>query len=128
MLSFDTRALPPTWQSGAMVQDIFAAVQNVNKMVAEIASATREQSAGISEVNSAIAKIDEMTSKNADLVEQDAAAAQVLLRRANNLSTAMDKYRINESVGPATDRRPNEARTTVDRPSWPRQLAAVAVH
>ena len=86
-------------------------------MVAEIASASREQSAGISEVNSAIAKIDEMTGKNSTLVEHDAAAAQALLTRANDLSTAMDKYRINESAGQVnlagrtTERRPGEAMT-----------------
>ena len=41
-----------------------------------------------------------MTGKNASLVEQDAAAAQVLLARANELSTAMEKYRVSESAEP----------------------------
>jgi methyl-accepting chemotaxis protein len=112
-------------QSGAMLKDIVGAVQNVNMVVAEIASASRDQSAGISEVNSAIAKIDEMTGKNSTLVEQDAAAAQALLTRANDLSTAMDKYRINESAGRTVDRRPSDIETTVGTPSWPRRLSAV---
>ncbi|HWS65159.1 MAG TPA: methyl-accepting chemotaxis protein [Steroidobacteraceae bacterium] len=81
-------------QSGAVLQEIVGAVQKVNKVVAEIASATREQTSGIGEVNNAIAKIEEMTGKNAGLVEQDAAAAKLLLTLTHDLSQAMDKYRI----------------------------------
>jgi methyl-accepting chemotaxis protein len=112
-------------QSGVMLHNIVSAVQNVNQMVAEIASASREQSTGISEVNTAIAKIDEMTGKNSTLVEQDAAAAQVLLSRANDLSSAMDKYRITESAGRPPNRRPVEATTTVHAPAWSRRISAV---
>jgi methyl-accepting chemotaxis protein len=84
-------------QSGAVLQEIVGAVQKVNKVVAEIASATREQSSGIGEVNSAIAKLEEMTGKNAVLVDHDAAAAKVLLTLTQDLSQAMDKYRIAEA-------------------------------
>jgi methyl-accepting chemotaxis protein len=83
-------------QSGEMLQEIVGAAQNVSKIVADIAAATREQQAGIGEVNSAIAKIDEMTGKNAVLVQQNAAAAAALLAQTNDLSEAMDKYQIGE--------------------------------
>jgi methyl-accepting chemotaxis protein len=83
-------------QSGEMLQEIVGAAQSVNKIVAEIAAATREQNAGIGEINSAIAKIDEMTGKNAVLVEHDAAAAAALLTQTNALTEAMDKYQISE--------------------------------
>jgi methyl-accepting chemotaxis protein len=81
-------------QSGEMLQEIVGAAQNVNSIVAQIAAATREQNAGIGEINSAIAKIDEMTGKNAVLVEQDAASATALLTQSNELNEAMDKYEI----------------------------------
>jgi methyl-accepting chemotaxis protein len=84
-------------QSGAVLQEIVGAVQKVNKVVAEIASATREQTSGIGEVNNAIAKIEEMTGKNAGLVDQDAAAAKLLLTLTHDLSQAMDKYRISDA-------------------------------
>ena len=83
-------------QSGEMLQEIVGAAQNVSKIVADIAAATREQQAGIGEVNSAIAKIDEMTGKNAVLVQENAAAAAALLAQTNDLSEAMDKYQIGE--------------------------------
>jgi methyl-accepting chemotaxis protein len=84
-------------QSGAVLQEIVGAVQKVNTVVAEIASATREQTSGIGEVNNAIAKIEEMTGKNAGLVDQDAAAAKLLLTLTHDLSQAMDKYRISDA-------------------------------
>jgi methyl-accepting chemotaxis protein len=90
-------------QSGAMLQQIVGAAQKVSRIVAEIASATREQSAGIGEVNSAIAKIEEMTGKNAMLVHQDAASAASLREQTSSLSDAMDKYRLSD--GPTQARR-----------------------
>ncbi len=83
-------------QSGEMLQEIVGAAQNVSKIVADMASATREQSAGISEVNSAIAKIDEMTGKNAVLVQENATAATALLTQTSGLSDAMNKYQIGD--------------------------------
>jgi methyl-accepting chemotaxis protein len=91
-------------QSGEVLQEIVGAAQKVSKIVAEINSATREQSAGIGEVNAAIAKIEEMTGKNATLVQQDAAAAAALLSQTNGLSEAMDKYRLSDGPPSATRR------------------------
>ncbi len=96
-------------QSGSVLQEIVGAAQSVNKIVAEIAAATREQSAGIGEINNAIAKLDQMTSQNAALVEHDAASAAVMLTQTNGLSEAMNKYKItpNEvAVVPPRESRP----------------------
>ena len=90
-------------QSGVMLQQIVDAAQKVSRTVAEIASATREQTAGIGEVNAAIAKIEEMTGKNAALVHQDAASAASLREQTTSLSEAMDKYRLSD--GPLQPRR-----------------------
>jgi methyl-accepting chemotaxis protein len=92
-------------QSGVMLQQIVDAAQKVSRIVAEIASATREQTAGIGEVNAAIAKIEEMTGKNATLVHQDAASAASLREQTTSLSEAMDKYRLSD--GPNQGRRPD---------------------
>jgi methyl-accepting chemotaxis protein len=119
-------------QSGAVLQEIVGAVQKVNKVVAEIASATREQTSGIGEVNSAIAKIEEMTGKNAVLVEQDAAAANVLLTLTQDLSQAMEKYRIIETKvteaqrpDAAPERLAPRARPNIRPPKMVRQQASI---
>jgi methyl-accepting chemotaxis protein len=46
----------------------------VSDVVGEIAGASRDQSAGIDQVNKAVVQIDEMTQQNAALVEQARAA------------------------------------------------------
>jgi methyl-accepting chemotaxis protein len=84
-------------QSGDVLQEIVGAAQNVNRMVTEIATATREQSNGINELNTAVVKLDQMTTQNAALVERDAASAVALCNQTEDLSLSMDKYIIDEA-------------------------------
>ena len=57
-------------QSGVTLDDIVVAVKKVNDIIAEIAAANQEQYAGITQINKAIAKMDEMTQQNAIMVEE----------------------------------------------------------
>ena len=52
----------------------------------EIALAGQEQSAGIAQVNQAIAQMDQVTQQNAALVEEAAAAADSMQEQAKQLS------------------------------------------
>lgn len=60
--------------AGATMQEIIGSVQGVSSIMSEIASASREQSSGIAQVNIAVTQMDEVTQHNAALVEQAAAA------------------------------------------------------
>ncbi|EGF33153.1 methyl-accepting chemotaxis protein [Oxalobacteraceae bacterium IMCC9480] len=62
-------------QAGSTMRDIIASVDRVSSIMNEIALASREQSAGIGQVNDAVTQMDEVTQQNAALVEQAAAAA-----------------------------------------------------
>jgi methyl-accepting chemotaxis protein len=110
-------------QSGTVLQEIVGAAQSVNKIVAEIAAATREQSAGIGEINNAIAKLDQMTSQNAALVEHDAASAAVMLTQTNGLSEAMNKYKITPNEVAVVPRRESRATPVNERPAPTRRVA-----
>jgi methyl-accepting chemotaxis protein len=55
-------------QSGQTLDQIVTSVKKVSDIVAEIAAASREQSAGIEQVNQAVMQMDEMTQQNAALV------------------------------------------------------------
>ncbi|GAA4014697.1 methyl-accepting chemotaxis protein [Actimicrobium antarcticum] len=61
--------------AGSTMREIIASVDRVSSIMAEIAAASREQSAGIGQVNDAVTQMDEVTQQNAALVEQAAAAA-----------------------------------------------------
>lgn len=72
-------------QTGASLTEIVSSVKKVGDIVAEIANASVEQSAGIGQVNQAVAQMDEITQQNAALAEQ-ASAASVSM---SDLSTSM---------------------------------------
>jgi methyl-accepting chemotaxis protein len=75
--------------------DIVRSVQSVTEIMNRISSASAEQSSGISQVNQAIAQMDQMTQKNAALVEQSAAAADGMHEEARHLRQMVDKFRLN---------------------------------
>jgi methyl-accepting chemotaxis protein-1 (serine sensor receptor) len=66
----------------------------VTTIMAEISSASREQSDGIEQVNQAVAQMDGVVQQNAALVEQAAAAAGSLQEQAGHLSDAVAVFRV----------------------------------
>ncbi|MGH8136684.1 MAG: methyl-accepting chemotaxis protein [Steroidobacteraceae bacterium] len=81
-------------QSGRTLEQIVASVKKVSDIVAEIAAASREQSAGIGQVNRAVVQMDDLTQQNAALVEQAATASQAMAQEAHALYQMMDGYRL----------------------------------
>lgn len=84
-------------ESGKTMQGIVAAVQRVTDLVESIAAASSQQSAGIEDVNRAVAHMDEATQQNAALVEQAAAAAASMKDQAVALDLAMQVFQIEPS-------------------------------
>jgi methyl-accepting chemotaxis protein len=80
--------------AGQTMDEIVTSVQKVTDIIAEISSATREQSQGIGQVNSAVSELDRMTQQNAALVEQSAAAASHLGEQATRLNQVVQRFRI----------------------------------
>jgi methyl-accepting chemotaxis protein len=58
--------------------EIVTNVRRVDALVAEIATASREQSSGISQVNTAVSQMDKVTQSNAASAEESASAAEEL--------------------------------------------------
>jgi methyl-accepting chemotaxis protein len=81
-------------QSGQTLEEIVLAVKKVTDIVAEIAAATNEQSAGIEQVNKAVMHMDEVTQQNAALVEEAAAAAEAIVEQAHGLNEMIARYRL----------------------------------
>ncbi|WP_020585411.1 methyl-accepting chemotaxis protein [Desulfobacter curvatus] len=64
--------------------------QKVARLVAEISEASKEQSRGISQVNTAIAEMDCVVQKNAANAEESASAAEELSAQAEQLKNFVD--------------------------------------
>jgi methyl-accepting chemotaxis protein-2 (aspartate sensor receptor) len=82
-------------QAGTIMNEVVGSVQGVTTIMAEISSASREQSDGIGQVNLAITEMDSVVQQNASLVEEAAAAAGSLQEQATRLSEAVAVFKIN---------------------------------
>ena len=81
-------------QAGATMDEVVSSVQRVTGIVAEISIATREQTNGIEQMNTAIMQMDQGTQQNAALVEQAAAAASAMSDQANELERLVARFRL----------------------------------
>ncbi|WP_225562556.1 methyl-accepting chemotaxis protein [Pseudoxanthomonas sp. PXM04] len=104
-------------QAGATMGEIVASVQRVTDIMAEIAAASQEQSAGIEQVNQTITQMDETTQQNAALVEEASAAARSMEQQAQGLAEAIDVFVIEDSApSPARATRANAHPAKGSRP------------
>ena len=85
-------------EAGQTMEQIVTSVKHVADIMGEITSASREQSAGIGEINQAITQMDEMTQQNAALVEQAAAAAESMQEQAAILAEAVAAFKLAEGA------------------------------
>jgi methyl-accepting chemotaxis protein len=99
-------------QSGKALAEIVESVKKVTDIVAEIAAASHEQSAGIDQVNNAVMQMDEMTQQNAALVEEAAAAARAMHEQAGELTQQVGFFQLNESgAAPVASPAPTRAKS-----------------
>ncbi|WP_312690884.1 methyl-accepting chemotaxis protein [Kosakonia sp.] len=76
-------------------------VQEMDVILREIGQASREQTDGISQINSAIGLIDSTTQQNSSLVEESVAAAAALNDQAMHLRQLVQVFRLRESPAAA---------------------------
>jgi methyl-accepting chemotaxis protein len=103
-------------EAGATMQDVVASVKNLTGLMGEITDAGKEQSAGIEQVNQAIAEMDTVTQQNVDLVQQATHSAQSMQEQAASLAQLVsvfnlgmkgskDPYRTDANFGDASEKR-----------------------
>jgi methyl-accepting chemotaxis protein len=83
-------------EAGSTMDEIVASVQRVTDIMSEITAASREQEAGIDQINTAITEMDNVTQQNAALVEQAAAAAQALQEQSKELAEAVSIFKLSQ--------------------------------
>ena len=85
-------------KSGETLKEIVIAVKKVSDIIAEIASASQEQSSGIHQVNKAVGQMDEMTQQNASLVEDAALASESMREQAQNLQEQVAFFKLGKEI------------------------------
>ena len=86
-------------QAGGTIRDIVENANKVSQFIAEITTASTEQSQGLAEVNVAVGQMDQMTQQNAALVEQSAAAAESLREQAQRLAETVAVFKLMDGNG-----------------------------
>ena len=83
-------------EAGKTMEEIVAAVKKVSDLVAEIAAASQEQSAGIGQVNTAVAQLEHVMQQNASLAEEATAATESLKSQADRMLQMVARFNIGE--------------------------------
>jgi len=84
--------------SGEMLNEIVSSIGNVNQIIEEIASSSREQSEGVTLVNNAITSIDTAVQQNAAMVEESAATAEELGDMAHSMNQNISQFKLDSSA------------------------------
>ncbi len=85
-------------QTGKALEQIVTQVADINTNVAAIVKASKEQTIGLREINSAINSLDQTTQQNAAMVEESTAASLRLANEADALHTLLAQFRLADSM------------------------------
>jgi len=83
-------------QAGATMHDIVERFSRVTDIMAEITTASEEQTSGIEQINRAIADMDNATQQNASLVEEAAASSEAMQAKANELAQVVSVFKLKD--------------------------------
>jgi methyl-accepting chemotaxis protein len=84
--------------AGSTMTDIVDSVQRVSDIIARISEAAAEQTRGIGQINGAVGGLEQMTQQNAALVEQSAAAADMLKDQASRLDAVVRHFTLADTT------------------------------
>ncbi|MGO8024819.1 methyl-accepting chemotaxis protein [Rhizobium leguminosarum] len=86
-------------ETGKALDSIVQEVQEINQHVHAIAEASREQSIGLQEINTAVNTMDQGTQQNAAMVEESTAASHNLATEATALNNLLGQFRLTGTGG-----------------------------
>jgi methyl-accepting chemotaxis protein len=94
-------------KTGESLHEIESRVLGINDHIHSIATAAREQATGLHEVNTAVNQMDQVTQRNAAMVEETSAATHRLSQEADGLFSLLSHFNIGDGV--QAPRRASEA-------------------
>lgn len=89
-------------RSGALLSELVPAIHNTAELVQEVATASREQAAGVTQVNRAMVQVDQVTQRNASAAEQLSSTAEEMTKHAEILQQLMALFRTGTLSAPPT--------------------------
>jgi methyl-accepting chemotaxis protein len=87
--------------AGQTMDEIVGSVEKVSDLIAEIAAASREQSSGIEQVNTAVSQMEHVVQQNASLVEEATAATESMKGQADSLLQTVARFHLGDGQASA---------------------------
>ena len=81
-------------QSGTTLAEIIESTKRLTELIGDIASASRQQSVGVNQVNDAIAQMEQLTQANAAQTEEITATSDALADQAEHLRGLVNRFRL----------------------------------
>jgi methyl-accepting chemotaxis protein len=97
--------LAVTVESEAAIARVAQASSRTTQLMSDIAAASKEQAAGIEQVNQVVVQMDQVTQQNAALVEEATAASRALEEQAHALTTSVSVFQLEGAAASAVPRR-----------------------
>jgi len=93
--------LAVTVESEAAIARVAQASSRTTQLMSDIAAASKEQAAGIEQVNQVVVQMDQVTQQNAALVEEATAASRALEEQAHALTTSVSVFQLEQARMPS---------------------------
>jgi methyl-accepting chemotaxis protein len=84
-------------RSGELLGSLVPAIQTTAELVQEVATASREQAAGVAQVHRAMSQVDQVTQRNAAAAEQLSSTAEQMAEQASSLLRAMGSFQLTDA-------------------------------
>jgi methyl-accepting chemotaxis protein len=106
-------------EAGRSLENISSEVQEINRHVSAIVEASREQSIGLQEINTAVNAMDQGTQQNAAMVEQSTAASHSLAKEAASLTAQLSQFNLTRMASVQSTALRTSARAMAAAPPLP---------
>lgn len=84
------------------MRDVVASVNTVARIINEIEMASREQSAGIEQINQAVMQMDQITQRNSEMAQDITRTSQDLQQQSSNVLQAVSAFAVHDEATGAT--------------------------
>jgi len=84
-------------RSGELLQELVPAIRTTAQLVQEVAAASREQAAGVHQINQAMSQVDQVTQRTASAAEELASTAEEMAAQSESLQQLVAFFRTGDS-------------------------------
>ncbi|HEY6349096.1 MAG TPA: methyl-accepting chemotaxis protein [Candidatus Angelobacter sp.] len=88
--------------SGKLLDELLPSIKRTAELVQEVTAASREQSAGVAQINKAMAQVDRVTQRNASAAEELSSTAEELASQSEALLEIMNYFKVSGGDSAAT--------------------------